>query len=152
MSTCPRCSHPLQQERRFESDVHVCPSCKGLLVEQRRLIPVLGHLQRAVAADVSAETVVDAAPDPGPGLSCPLCGDEAAHFGYMGTRLVHLDRCRRCAVVWLDAEAALVAAMLAARTEKRRLSRSTQSEDRFAGMDRRFRSIRAARLVEHLLL
>ena len=151
-TTCPRCDHPLRQERRFDSDVHICPNCRGLLVEQRRLIPVLNHLQREVAGEVSPDELIEAAPDHGPGLRCPLCAGTTTHFGYMGTRLVHLDRCGRCAVVWMDAEAAFVAAALAARTDRRRVALDRQGEDALAGTDRRFQAIRAARLVERFLM
>lgn len=152
MPTCPRCDSSLHHERRFDSDVYVCPSCHGVLAEQRRLIPLLQAAGDALALEVSADTPVEAAPDHGDGLRCPLCHGGTAHFGYMGTRLAMLDRCGACAVVWLDAEALLAAALLLVRTEQRRVDRAARSAAALEGTTRRFQAIRAARLVERMLM
>ena len=42
------------------------------------------------------------------------------HVGYLGTRLIMIDRCQACEVVWLDADEAGRMALLFARTNLRR--------------------------------
>lgn len=56
---------------------------------------------------------------------CPKCSEAMTAFGYMGTQLVHLNRCSPCEVVWMDVQEMGVATMLYARTNKRSDSRST---------------------------
>ncbi len=74
-----------------------------------------------------------------------------SHFGYMGTRLVHLDRCSPCSQLWVRTDALAVMAALSLRTSQRRQHRHDLTEDQMEGMSRRFKSILRSRMIERVL-
>ena len=152
MHRCPRCDSTLTRQTRFDIEMAVCPKGCGTEVPMSRLIPLLQAVGKELFSGLDAETEIEGIADPGAGAKCPGCRKEMAHFGYMGTRLVHLDRCSRCSKLWINTDALAVMAALSVRTSQRKSNRHRLTEEHMIGMDRRFRAIMAARMVERALL
>jgi Zn-finger nucleic acid-binding protein len=113
---CPRYGEGLRDGAYKKVPGAYCTGCGGLLVGQRDLRRFLEQLARDLLESIDADTPVRPVPDAGGGLRCPRCREVMEHYGYMGTRLVLIDRCDACAAVWLDADELGRLALLFART------------------------------------
>ncbi|MCB9676964.1 MAG: zf-TFIIB domain-containing protein [Alphaproteobacteria bacterium] len=99
---CPRCDAPLQEASILGQSVDRCPARHGLLVEQRRLIPLVEALVSATIEVIDLDDPIEPVPDSHGVAGCPDCARPMTRFGYMETRTVTLDRCQPCGIVWID--------------------------------------------------
>lgn len=99
---CPRCGEELEMAEILGVAVDRCPNRHGVLVEQKNMIPLTQSLAEAVAGSFDPYETIEAVPDDHGKAPCPDCGVAMTRFGYMETRLVTLDRCSTCWVVWID--------------------------------------------------
>jgi Zn-finger nucleic acid-binding protein len=148
---CPRCSTELQEAEISNERLHVCPGCRGSLILQRLLIPVLTALSRELAREIDLDTPIDPVEDVGANVRCPRCGGLMENFGYMGTDLVHFDRCERCEAIWSDAGELGGAALLFARTNLRRDALVARAREEFRERSSRLDSIQIAGAMSRLL-
>ena len=148
---CPRCASELRRAEVSSERVDVCGGCGGALLSQRLLVPVLTALGRELARDIDIDTPLDRIEDLGAGVRCPRCGRAMENFGYMGTDIVHLDRCDRCACVWADPGELGGAALLFARTNLRRDARLRRARDEYLALSNRLDAIQVSRATRNLL-
>jgi len=104
MMKCPVCHIPLCRIERGEVPVHVCPDCRGALVEHDRFRSMRKRGAGGPAAeDAPREPEESRGTDHVEPLRCPRCltkmekvaqGPQAAPF--------HLDVCASCAMIWFD--------------------------------------------------
>jgi Zn-finger nucleic acid-binding protein len=104
MLKCPACPVPLCLVEYEGQMVHVCPDCRGALVQEPRLERIKRRREQkwSVAEEGRIAQEVAAA-DKTAWVRCPRC------FGFMEKLKVsgaghafHLDRCGACQLVWLD--------------------------------------------------
>jgi len=98
MLRCPTCHIPLCRLRHEGTWVHMCPDCRGTLVQDESF-QVLRHHHEGEAADTTADSLSDRLTT----VPCPRCGiamakvvaaDEVSPF--------HVDFCRQCGMFWFD--------------------------------------------------
>jgi DNA-directed RNA polymerase subunit RPC12/RpoP len=112
---CPVCRQPLLTavieafplEHAHTPDdryaVLACGGCRGLLLRQADLPPILRELRARV--DGPAVPARPYAPQElGRRLACPRCGKRMDTHPYGGPGNVVIDNCMDCGLVWLDSE------------------------------------------------
>lgn len=99
---CPRCNKPLLERTVGTAAIEACDACQGLLVEQKHLVPLLSFLSKNSADVLDLDHPPEAVADSNPPIPCPDCEKTMQRFGYMESRLVMLDRCNACWLVWID--------------------------------------------------
>jgi len=129
---CPRCDGVLKEGKLHAIDAHLCPQCKGILVPQRDLRRLLDKMAEEMSKTLSLDDTIEAIPDRGGGVSCPLCGQTMDNYGYMGCNQVKIDSCFRCSAVWLDAQELGIMACLYARTKHHQETAAKAAEARSA--------------------
>ena len=104
-----------------EVEMRICAGCMGLLVEQRRLLPLLDAMAQELLAEVEVDldTEVEMIEDPGPVGACPSCGSAMDCDGYMGSKEVFIDRCNSCWRIWIDPMELGAMSLMYARAEKK---------------------------------
>ena len=110
---CPACEMDLAMGEKSGHQVLRCGRCKGLLIPNWRY-DLMRRLDRPTS-EVQAEARAELGRDTKDPARCPRCRERMEKQAVKLPRLdVLVDRCRRCALVWLDGgELALV--QLAAR-------------------------------------
>lgn len=141
MSACPRCSGELEETELEKVPVSLCASCDGIFVAHRRLIPLMEAMTQELAAAIDPDTPLEAADDLGQRLICPSCAGSMEAFGYMGTRLVILDRCPPCHALWIDGRELAAMCVLYARTERRSHDRRAAQRSDMEDLSRRIHSM-----------
>lgn len=103
---CPRCRQPLAEEQLDQFLFRVCRQCRGILGAHADVIAVVDGSWRAVPERTAEErsfhvpTVAHAEPV----WACPDCTRPMEKYGYLGMKAVQIDRCDRCALLWLDTD------------------------------------------------
>lgn len=93
---CPKCKKvDLQRRHVKNSDVilYCCPKCKGIWFRRGQMETVLSQAVKDMPVPRNAAL--------GP-RSCPDCRLSMFEFDYPGT-MVHVDMCRACQGLWIDA-------------------------------------------------
>ena len=106
MAGCPRCRQMLEANRVDEFEVRICPPCRGALLKHLDLQDILDRSWRSVPRE-EAEKVEFKTSDAlktEPSFHCPDCNETMDKYGYMGMAAIPIDRCDKCALVWLDAD------------------------------------------------
>ena len=99
---CVRCERCELETREIDAvPVDVCMTCGSGAVEQR----YLNHLIQAAAKRFEgdpASITIEERPDSGETRTCHKCERPMRPFQYLGSRLLVLDRCDHCHIVWMD--------------------------------------------------
>ena len=117
--SCPRCGEHLGESKLNEVEIRICAGCMGLLVEQRRLLPLLDAMALELLMEVDLDTEVEMIEDRGPVGACPSCGSAMDCDGYMGSKEVSIDRCNSCWRIWIDPMELGAMSLMYARAEKK---------------------------------
>ena len=117
--SCPRCGETLVDRKLHEVEMRICSGCVGLLVEQRRLLPLLDAMAMELLAEVDLDTEVEMIEDRGPVGACPNCGGSMDCDAYMGSKEVFIDRCNSCWRIWIDPMELGAMSLMYARAEKK---------------------------------
>ncbi|MBN2494297.1 MAG: zf-TFIIB domain-containing protein [Deltaproteobacteria bacterium] len=116
---CPRCGEPLSEKDFKGVAILGCHGCKGILVEQPRLLPLVEKVAEELAERVYYEAEIEPVEDPGPVERCPACGAAMENTGYMGSKEVLIDRCDACWRIWIDPQELGNMGLMLARSEQR---------------------------------
>src|ERR1044071_10232340 len=107
MSTpCLRCEKPMEIQQVDNIEVRFCCDCKAMLLRHADLIQVLEQSWRFVPQEkvrLMEFRVTDALKREAT-IVCPDCGQSMEKYGYLGFSAIPIDRCDRCALVWLDSD------------------------------------------------
>jgi Zn-finger nucleic acid-binding protein len=104
MPQCPKCCCVLCRIDLGGLGLHVCPECRGKLIEDERL----AVLQRRPALELTQEDQdalcrqAEQSNTAGP-LNCPHCDHVMDKFIYRHYDGLQVDHCSACRVYWLDA-------------------------------------------------
>jgi Zn-finger nucleic acid-binding protein len=149
---CPRCQQSLEAGSYHEVELSKCPGCHGLLISNLKLTPLLEAMTADLADTLQPAQEQQPLEDPGGGIACPRCGEAMDHHGYMESRLVMIDSCPGCSVVWLDTEELAAMSQMFARTTRRTEQRRIAHEQRMREMSRRFDAVLVSRAVQGRLM
>jgi Zn-finger nucleic acid-binding protein len=126
---CPRCGTKLEATEHQRVPYERCTGCSGLLVEQPRLIPLLDALSAKVGEHVAEVGAIPPVPDQPGTATCPECQRTMERFGYMEARVVFLDRCTKCRLVWIDVDELATMVIMHARLTHRAAAQDTEREE-----------------------
>jgi Zn-finger nucleic acid-binding protein len=116
---CPRDKKILEYGHFHDVEIYRCPECQGVLVEQKRLPRLLEEMGRELLKTISIDCPLDEIEDQGRLFHCPKCSSETEHYGFMGSKHVMIDCCKKCSAIWLDTDELGGMSLLHARTQKR---------------------------------
>lgn len=120
--TCPRCHGQLVLTDSHGFETASCLPCRGVAVERINLVWLLEEVARAVFKEIDPDFPLEPLRDLGGDIACPACARTMEHFCYMGSRLVEIDACDPCGLIWFDDGELVQAAALLARTDRRRFA------------------------------
>lgn len=129
MQLCPACNIPLCRVDYEDVTVHLCPDCRGALVEALRVGTIKRRrVRRWSAQERSAAASRALQSDRAETVRCPKCLVRMAKEAVrLGDGAFHVDRCDACRLVWFDAgELELVQILY----EKEQDSRTPEDWDR----------------------
>jgi len=104
MLKCPAC-HVLLCAVEYEGQiVHVCPDCRGALVQEPRLERIKRRREQTWSTEEEGRVAGEvAAADKTAWVPCPRCLVYMEKLKVSGAGCAfHLDRCGACQLVWLD--------------------------------------------------
>lgn len=140
MSDCPRCGKTLESAQVDAYSVRLCQSCQGVLAAHRDVIEIIER-SWCVVPETTAEEAQFIKPSKPTGdvaMRCPDCHQPMEKYGYMGLAAVTIDRCDKCALLWLDADElqnmVLALAQTNYRSEKRVRAELTDFQPLSAGV------------------
>jgi len=139
VSDCPRCAKPLEPAQVDNYTVRHCSACSGVLAAHRDIAEILDGSWRCIPSAVAESTpflkperTAEAT------LRCPDCLQPMEKYGYMSLAAISIDRCDRCALLWLDASELqnmlLALAKSNYRTEKRLRDKRNEFSPLSAGL------------------
>ena len=104
MLICSSCNIPLCRIEYEGATVHVCPDCRGALVESTRLTTISRTRERTWTDDEKRRIETDVLEAPVRGAyRCPRCLMTMQQMGMpMGEGRFVLDYCKPCRLYWLD--------------------------------------------------
>jgi Zn-finger nucleic acid-binding protein len=102
--TCPRCDRELEEARLRQVEVRLCTQCRGSLLEQVRLSPLLEALSTELTATIDPDARLAPVADPGRRVACPSCRKTMDSDDYCAAGVVSFDRCNTCRLLWLDSD------------------------------------------------
>lgn len=129
---CARCGVDMEEAEIAGVPVDRCPDRHGILVEQRKLIPLTEGLAKALGDSIDPDEPIEVVAAHDGDAACPDCDGKMTSFGYMGTRLVSLNRCSGCSLIWVDENAIEPMIRLCART----IGRARAQEAELAELER----------------
>lgn len=98
---CPLCRKPLVSATVKNVHILSCPNCRGNLVEQSKMLPILSQ---ARSLDSTSETSYS--PQKKSELSrtliCPSCQKIMNAYPYGGPGNIIIQGCEQCRLIWLD--------------------------------------------------
>jgi Zn-finger nucleic acid-binding protein len=99
--SCPVCQIPLVLASVADADVLHCPRCQGILMMQM----LFSHVVKVLRARTPGPPIRPKPlnqKDRQRRLTCPHCERRMETHPYYGPGNVMIDRCTRCALIWLD--------------------------------------------------
>jgi Zn-finger nucleic acid-binding protein len=98
---CPICRKPLVLAAVRNVHISSCPNCRGNLVDQSKMLPILSQAQ---SLDPTNETSYS--PQTKSELSrtlvCPACQKIMNAYPYGGPGNIIIQGCEECRLIWLD--------------------------------------------------
>jgi Zn-finger nucleic acid-binding protein len=99
---CPACSKPLAAARLDEQPVHVCQTCRGVLMPRATFADVVSRRRAWASSPVGVPRPLDRR-ELERAVTCPRCGTHMATHPYLGPGAIVIDTCETCDYLWLDA-------------------------------------------------
>ena len=99
---CPRDDQELQEGSFHDVPILLCSGCRGVLIKQTSLYPLLLQMAKELSKDISFDSELEPVPDKGGGIDCPNCNASMENYGYMGGREIMIDSCNQCTKLWID--------------------------------------------------
>jgi Zn-finger nucleic acid-binding protein len=98
----------------------MCKKCQGVLVAPNKVYPLMATLANQLIPIIGLYDPVKLVEDKGAVDCCPACSKPMENFGYMGSKMVLIDRCVDCGRIWIDTDELGAMSILFARTEMRK--------------------------------
>jgi Zn-finger nucleic acid-binding protein len=98
---CPACNKPLVSAIVNEVQILSCPKCRGNLIDQSKMLPIIRHAEPLAAINDDIQDPPDKA-ELGRSLTCPSCRKMMAAYPYGGPGNIIIQGCEPCRLIWLD--------------------------------------------------
>ncbi len=98
---CPVCGVGLVTAAVNNIRVFSCPNCRGSLVDQSKLHPILRQARLPESFDEEVPRPLDRR-ELGRTSACPSCRETMEVYPYGGAGSILIQGCARCGLVWLD--------------------------------------------------
>lgn len=131
---CPRCPAPLESDQHLGHTILRCGECRGVLLEQKQLIPMMERIGSILTGKMDLNAPIAAIQGPLETAPCPKCRLPMESHGYMGSNLVHIDRCSECLLIWTDSAEMIAMARMYMQSQGRIESRKNTFENQLDGM------------------
>ncbi len=98
---CPACEQPLVTAVIANIRIYACPTCRGNLIDQSRMLPIL----RLSSSPEKVREEDPYQPDPAEfqrNLACPACHKPMEAYPYGGPGNIIIQGCSQCKHIWLD--------------------------------------------------
>ncbi len=97
---CPMCRKPLVSATIKDVRVFSCPNCRGNLIEQSKMLPILSRIH--------LDSTNELLPPPQNkseltrAIVCPSCQKLMEAYPYGGPGNIIIEGCEECRLIWLD--------------------------------------------------
>ena len=98
---CPLCQEPLVSA--IVKDIHIlsCPHCRGNLIEQSKMLPILRQAQPLDPTSEDPHSLQNKNELTRTAV-CPSCRKVMAVYPYGGPGNIIIQGCKQCRLIWLD--------------------------------------------------
>lgn len=98
---CPLCEQPLVSAVVQKVRIFSCPHCRGNLVPQSKMLPILRQAQPAKPLDTDSHEFQNRTELSRTAI-CPSCHRTMAVYPYGGPGNIIIQGCEQCQLIWLD--------------------------------------------------
>ena len=98
---CPICHKPLVSAVVKDIPIDSCPSCRGNLISQSKMLPILRQVQPLVSTGeelIYPQNKAELTRE----ILCPSCRKMMCVYPYGGPGNVIIQGCEKCRLIWLD--------------------------------------------------
>jgi Zn-finger nucleic acid-binding protein len=100
---CPLCKEPLVSAVVRNVHILACPRCRGNLIEQSKMLPILRQTQPPATNTISEDLVQPQdKTELTRTMACPSCQKAMAVYPYGGPGNLIIQGCEQCQLIWLD--------------------------------------------------
>ena len=99
--TCPLCQETLVSAIVQNVHIHSCPNCRGNLIPQSKMLPILRLAQPSTPVNPEADSLPNKAELTRTAI-CPVCQKVMAVYPYGGPGNIIIQGCENCQLIWLD--------------------------------------------------
>lgn len=98
---CPMCRKPLVSAVVNKIHICSCPNCRGNLIEQSKMLPILRQAQAPDSITADIQHPQDNSERSRIAI-CPSCQNVMAAYPYGGPGNIMIQGCEQCQLIWLD--------------------------------------------------
>ncbi len=98
---CPVCGHPLVTAAVKDVHIYSCPNCRGNLISQSKMLPILRQAKAHPAAG-EEQRLLQSPSERARTVICPACKKPMDGYPYGGSGNVIIQGCAECLLIWLD--------------------------------------------------
>ncbi len=98
---CPLCQQPLVSAVVQNARILSCPHCRGNLIPQSKMLPILREAQPSHTITTEAHHLQDKTELTRAAI-CPSCRKVMAVYPYGGPGNIMIQGCEQCEWIWLD--------------------------------------------------
>jgi Zn-finger nucleic acid-binding protein len=98
---CPMCGHSLVSAAIKDVRILSCPNCRGNLIDQSKMLPILSHAKSLDATNEAFLSASNKAELTQTAL-CPSCRKMMNTYPYGGPGNIIIQGCDECRLIWLD--------------------------------------------------
>ena len=98
---CPTCGELLVLAIIMDISIFSCPKCRGNLIKQSRLLPILREAKPQDPGNANSRDIQDKS-EFTRNAACPSCHNTMAVYPYGGPGNIIIQGCEQCKVIWLD--------------------------------------------------
>ncbi len=99
--TCPLCREALVSAVVQNIHIHSCPNCRGNLIPQSKMLPILRLSQPSTPLNTESASLPNKA-ELNRRAACPACQKVMAVYPYGGPGNIIIQGCEECQLIWLD--------------------------------------------------
>jgi Zn-finger nucleic acid-binding protein len=98
---CPLCTSSLVSAAILDVCIDSCPNCRGNLIHQSKMLPILRQV-RPLEAALEEQDLPANPSELTRGLACPSCQKPMSAYPYGGPGNILIQGCADCQLIWLD--------------------------------------------------
>ncbi len=99
--SCPMCHQPLVAAAVKEVRILSCPHCRGNLIDQSKMLPILSQTKPSEATSEATHSLLNKS-ELARIVVCPSCQKTMRAYPYGGPGNIIIQGCEECRLIWLD--------------------------------------------------